>query len=148
MKRGLMLLLMAFILLVFPTRGFTEAASPANPSIHDRITQETKEFDPEKVGQQMEAKAGELMEMTKGGSLLYVAFALFVFVLLLFIGLFYRPVLKVAFLVLILAVLVFLVIQNWEAVLNGLKGIFRWLGSEAKPTAPPQEGTASQGSPI
>lgn len=148
MKQRFMMLLMVFILLAIPAKGFAETASPASPSVQDRIAQETKDFDPERVGKQLEGKAGEVMEMAKGGSFLYVAIALCLFVLLLIVGLFYRPLLKVAFLVLILAVFAFLLIQNWESVLEGIKSFFRWLGSEPKPTAPAQEGTALQGNPV
>lgn len=148
MKRMLIVLLSVWALVMLPSIGAAESSVPATPSVQERIAKETNDFDPEKVGQQLEGKAGEVMEMAKGGSFLYVAIALCLFVLLLIVGLFYRPLLKVAFLVLILAVFAFLLIQNWESVLEGIKSFFRWLGSEPKPTAPAQEGTALTGNPV
>lgn len=148
MKPFLVVLVSLYLLAWMPGISFAETTSPASPSVQERLAQETKDFNPEKVGQQMEAKAGEVMEMAKGGSFLYVAIALCIFVLFLIIGLFYRPLLKVAFLVLVLAIAAFLLIQNWEAVLESMKGFFRWLGSETKPIAPAQEGTTMQGNPL
>lgn len=148
MKRMFILLLSVWALVMLPSLSAAELAASSAPSVQDRIAKETNDFNPEKVGQQLEGKAGEIMGMAKGGSYFYVAIALCLFVILLIVGLFYRPLLKAAFLILILAILAFLLIQNWEAVLDGIKGFFHWLGSEAKPTVPAQEGTALKGSPV
>lgn len=143
MKQVFVALLSVYLLLLIPTSSFAETAPSATPSVHDRIAQETKDFDPEKVGAQLEGKGNEIMDIAKGGSFLYVAIALCLFVVLLLGGLIYRPLLKMAFLVLILALFAFLLIQNWQAVLNGIKSFFHWLGSNSEQIVPGNETIAT-----
>lgn len=123
-------LLMAIILLVSHVPLNTAFASN-NASIEASITQEIKDnsktFDPEKVGNRLNEKGKELFSAVQSGSNFYVYLALGIFLILLIGGLFYRKLLSVAFLLLFLSIIGYLIINFWPQIFDGVMSILNWL---------------------
>ncbi|WP_068786923.1 hypothetical protein [Paenibacillus phocaensis] len=123
-------LLMAIILLVSHVPLNTAFASN-NASIEASITQEIKDnsktFDPEEVGNRLNEKGEELFSAVQSGSNFYVYLALGIFLILLIGGLFYRKLLSVAFLLLFLSIIGYLIINFWPQIFDGVMSILNWL---------------------
>ncbi|WP_068779928.1 hypothetical protein [Paenibacillus sp. GM2] len=123
-------LLMAIILLVSHVPLNTAFASN-NASIEASITQEIKDnsktFDPEKVGNRLNEKGEELFSAVQSGSNFYIYLALGIFLILLIGGLFYKKLLSVAFLLLLLSIVGYLIINFWPQIFDGVMSILNWL---------------------
>ncbi|MGN8771596.1 hypothetical protein ACTNDP_18140 [Paenibacillus barengoltzii] len=123
-------LLMAIILLVSHVPLNTAFASN-NASIEASITQEIKDnsktFDPEKVGNRLNEKGEELFSAVQSGSNFYIYLALGIFLILLIGGLFYKKLLSVAFLLLLLSIIGYLIINFWPQIFDGVMSILNWL---------------------
>lgn len=119
-------LLMAIILLVSLVPLNTAFASNG-ASITQEIKDNSKTFDPEEVGNRLNEKGEELFSAVQSGSNFYVYLALGIFLILLIGGLFYRKLLSVAFLLLFLSIIGYLIINFWPQIFDGVMSILNWL---------------------
>ncbi|GGG15216.1 MULTISPECIES: hypothetical protein [Paenibacillus] len=123
-------LLMAIILLVSHV-PLNTAFALNDASIEASITQEIKDnskaFDPEKVGNRLNEKGEELFSAVRSGSNFYIYLALAIFLILLIGGLFYKKLLSLAFLVLFLSIIGYLIINFWPQIFDGVMSILNWL---------------------
>lgn len=119
-------LLMAIILLVSLVPLNTAFASNG-ASITQEIKDNSKTFDPEEVGNRLNEKGEELFSAVQSGSNFYVYLALGIFLILLIGGLFYRKLLSVAFLLLFLSIIGYLIINFWPQIFDTVVSILDWL---------------------
>lgn len=119
-------LLMAIILLVSLVPLNTAFASNG-ASITQEIKDNSKAFDPEKVGNRLNEKGEELFSAVRSGSNFYIYLALAIFLILLIGGLFYKKLLSLAFLVLFLSIIGYLIINFWPQIFDGVMSILNWL---------------------
>ncbi|MCE3203487.1 hypothetical protein [Paenibacillus sonchi] len=112
--------------LVADAASVTGTAS-STPKLSEQIQQQSEDFNPDKLGKQMEQKATELQVVVVGGSKLYIILALVVFGLLLIGGLFFRRLLSAAFVFLALAFLGYLILNYWPQITDFLLSVLKWL---------------------
>lgn len=126
MKWWILSLIVSLSVLALPSYGFAAEDTPTSDSIQKRLEEQQK-FEPSQIGKNLEQKGNELLGMAQSGSKLYIAVALIVFLILLFIGLFFKKVMALAFLSLFLSILGFCVIQYWESISDFVMSILQWL---------------------
>ncbi|MFR9712365.1 hypothetical protein ACL02P_23840 [Paenibacillus sp. MB22_1] len=103
------------------------AASSEASSITQEIVEGSKGFNPEEVGSRLNKKGEELFEAARSGSNFYIYLALAVFLILLIGGLFYKKLLSIAFLLLFLSIIGYLIINFWPQIFDTVVSILDWL---------------------
>lgn len=129
------------IVLLFGCIPFSVSAtsSETSSSVTQKIRENTKGFNPEEVGNRLNEKGEELFEAARSGSNFYIYLALAIFLILLIGGLFYKKLLSLAFLLLFLSVVGYLIINFWPQIFEAVMSILDWLfdkggtNSEAAP---------------
>lgn len=101
-------------------------------SVTDKVKGDGSSFDPDAVGKHIEEKANEIVNLSKSGSAIYIAFALVIFVALLIAGLFSKRALKLAFIVLLVSFVGYLLLNYWIPIKDGLMAFLDWLFSQGK----------------
>ncbi|GGI97865.1 hypothetical protein [Paenibacillus hunanensis] len=124
MKWWILSLIISLIVFALPSYGF--AAEDSAPSSVQQRIEEQQKFNPEEIGKNLEQKGNELMGMAQSGGKLYLGAALIVFLILLFIGLFFKKVRALAFLSLVLSLVGFFVIQYWQEFSDFVLAILQW----------------------
>lgn len=123
--------LIMVIALMFSYVPFSASAALASGEASSSITQEIKDgsagFDPEKVGNRLNEKGEAIFEAAKSGSNFYIYLALAIFLILLIGGLFYKKLLSVAFLLLFLSIVGYLIINFWPEIFDTVMSILDWL---------------------
>ncbi|WP_411347081.1 hypothetical protein [Paenibacillus sp. WLX2291] len=114
--------LLLFMLL--PTQSWAATTSPSSS-----ITERMEQFDPEQVETNLEHKGEELLSVAQSGGKLYIAIALLIFLILLTVGLFFKKVMAIAFVTLLLAVVGYCIIQYWHPLSDFVISILQWLFS-------------------
>ncbi|GIP08241.1 hypothetical protein J1TS5_04110 [Paenibacillus macerans] len=128
MRYTLQILLLALTLfLQFFPHAYAEETTSEDHSVVNRLEQQTKDFNSDEFGKQMEQKGNELFEMVRSSSKLYISLALIVFLALLLGGLFFKRLLVAAFSFLALAVIGFLILNYWPQLLEGGMAFLKWL---------------------
>lgn len=117
------------IVLLFGCIPFSVSAtsSETSSSVTQKIRENTKGFNPEEVGNRLNEKGEELFEAARSGSNFYIYLALAIFLILLIGGLFYRKLLSLAFLLLFLSVVGYLIINFWPQIFEAVMSILDWL---------------------
>lgn len=92
----------------------------------NRIKNESINFDPDKVAEHLEEKGKELIGLAQSGSLFYLSFAVLAFLALLFVGIFFKALRKIAFSILFIACIGFVLINYWPEILLIGKSIGEW----------------------
>jgi hypothetical protein len=96
----------------------------------ERIEQSSRNFDPGKISKHLKEKGEELLGMAQSGSVLYISVAFILFLLLLIGGMFYGRLVKVAFGVLFVAMIGFILINYWPQLVEIATAIWSWLITE------------------
>lgn len=117
------------IVLLFGCIPFSVSAtsSETSSSVTQKIRKNTKGFNPEEVGNRLNEKGEELFEAARSGSNFYIYLALAIFLILLIGGLFYKKLLSLAFLLLFLSVVGYLIINFWPQIFEAVMSILDWL---------------------
>lgn len=125
MKWWILSLIVSMTVFALPSYGFAAEDTAPSGSIQQRLEEQQK-FDPSQIGKDLEQKGNELMGMAQSGGKLYLGAALIVFLILLFIGLFFKKVRALAFLSLVLSLVGFFVIQYWQEFSDFILAILQW----------------------
>lgn len=125
------LALTLFLIVLHPAIVLANASElPQNVS--EQIQRHSEAFDPDAIGKRMEQKATELQVVVVGGSKLYIVFALVVFAVLLFCGLFSKRILSAAFIFLGVAFMGFLVLNYWQQIYEFIMSFIDWIFGEGE----------------
>ncbi len=127
MKITSVILCIISILFLFSSLLLAEEGIVKESSIIDKLNKETNEFDPDEIGNRLDQKAEELFSVSKSGSKLYIAISLVVVVFLLIGGLFFKNLVKVAFTVLFVSFVGYMILNYWPQMKDGFISFVDWL---------------------
>lgn len=123
MKGCTISVIVLLLFLLLPAQSWAEATRPSSSSVQERMEQ----FNPEQMGDNLEHKGEELLDMAQSGGKLYIAIALIVFMILLTVGLFFKKVMAIAFLTLFLSVVGYCIIQYWHPLSDFVMSVLQWV---------------------
>lgn len=97
------------------------------------IRSKIESFNPDEVGRHLEEKGHEILELASSGSFFYISCALIVFIVLLIIGLFFKKAIKLAFFILFVAIIGYLILNYWSQMLDAFFAFIDWLVGGKQP---------------
>lgn len=122
-----MVLCILAIIFLLSASVFAEEVNSEGSNILEKLSKETNEFDPEELGKRLEQKAEDLFSMSKSGSKFYIAISLLAVVFLLIGGLFFKNLVKIAFTVLFVSFVGYMILNYWPQMKDSFISFVDWL---------------------